>query len=428
MLPLIIPVTALLMGAALLLMGTGLLNTLLALRGVQEGFSDGSMGLIMSGYFVGFFIGTFLALPLISRMGHIRAFAFCAALVACSVLLHELFINPWGWGLSRVLTGTALVILYTIIESWLNAQTPPEQRGRIFAVYMVVNLAALALAQQFLQFGEISGFGFFAVASILVTLSLLPVTWTRVSQPEVQDVQRLPLKKLFNIAPVALYGALLSGLAMGAFWGMSALYAGRIGLDTQGVAMFMTCGILGGVLLQYPLGRYSDTHDRRLVLAVVACASVMAAALLAVLSSVGNWVMLAIAIYGGLAFAVYPLAVAHLVDHLEHKDILAGGSALLLVHGLGAAVGPAVSGWLMTMTGPQALPAYFAATLGTLAMVAVQYLHKEKTESPESPAPFVPMVRTTPTVLEMLPEEDGENISTSANEDSVEEQYRESSG
>ncbi|MAK90935.1 MAG: MFS transporter, partial [Oleibacter sp.] len=313
MLPLIIPVTALLMGAALLLMGTGLLNTLLALRGVQEGFSDGSMGLIMSGYFVGFFIGTFLALPLISRMGHIRAFAFCAALVACSVLLHELFINPWGWGLSRVLTGTALVILYTIIESWLNAQTPPEQRGRIFAVYMVVNLAALALAQQFLQFGEISGFGFFAVASILVTLSLLPVTWTRVSQPEVQDVQRLPLKKLFNIAPVALYGALLSGLAMGAFWGMSALYAGRIGLDTQGVAMFMTCGILGGVLLQYPLGRYSDTHDRRLVLAVVACASVMAAALLAVLSSVGNWVMLAIAIYGGLAFAVYPLAVAHLV-------------------------------------------------------------------------------------------------------------------
>ena len=35
MLPLIIPVTALLMGAALLLMGTGLLNTLLALRGVQ---------------------------------------------------------------------------------------------------------------------------------------------------------------------------------------------------------------------------------------------------------------------------------------------------------------------------------------------------------------------------------------------------------
>ena len=428
MLPLIIPVTALLMGAALLLMGTGLLNTLLALRGVQEGFSDGSMGLIMSGYFVGFFIGTFLALPLISRMGHIRAFAFCAALVACSVLLHELFINPWGWGLSRVLTGTALVILYTIIESWLNAQTPPEQRGRIFAVYMVVNLAALALAQQFLQFGEISGFGFFAVASILVTLSLLPVTWTRVSQPEVQDVQRLPLKKLFNIAPVALYGALLSGLAMGAFWGMSALYAGRIGLDTQGVAMFMTCGILGGVLLQYPLGRYSDTHDRRLVLAVVACASVMAAALLAVLSSVGNWVMLAIAIYGGLAFAVYPLAVAHLVDHLEHKDILAGGSALLLVHGLGAAVGPAVSGWLMTMTGPQALPAYFAATLGTLAMVAVQYLHQEKTESPESPAPFVPMVRTTPTVLEMLPEEDGENISTSANEDSVEEQYRESSG
>ena len=306
-----------------------------------------------------------------------------------------------------------------------SAAEPTEQRGRVFAVYMVVNLGALALAQQFLQFGEIGGFGFFAVASILVSLSLLPVTWTRVSQPEVQDVQRLKLKTLFRIAPVALYGALLSGLAMGAFWGMSAVYAGRIGLDTGGVAMFMSCGILGGVMLQYPLGRYSDHHDRRRVLAVASGVAVVASGLLALLSSMGNWVLLAIAIYGGLAFAVYPLAVAHLVDHLEHKDILAGGSALLLVHGIGAAIGPAASGWLMTVTGPQALPAYFAASLGVLALIAVHYLHKERTESPESPAPFVPMVRTTPTVLEMLPEEDEFDSSV---EETGDEQYRESNG
>ncbi len=417
MLPLIFPITALLTGAALLLLGTGLLNTLLAIRGPLEGYQDSSMGMIMSGYFVGFFVGTFLALRLIQRIGHIRAFAFCAALVSCSALLHVLFINPLAWGLSRVLTGMALVILYTIIESWLNAQTPPEQRGRVFAIYMVVNLVALALAQQFLLFGEASGFALFAVAAILISMSLLPVTWTRVRQPEVQDVKRFSTRRLFKIAPVALYGALLSGLAMGAFWGMGAVYAARLGLDDHGVATFVTCAILGGAAFQFPLGRYSDTHDRRRVVAVVAGLAALAAAMMVPLSQAGWWLMAAIALYGGLAFAVYPLAVAHLVDHLEGDDILAGGSALLLLHGLGAAVGPALVGWLMTVTGPHALPAYFVAVQAILMMMTVQNLQEKTTESPESPAQFVPMVRTTPTVLEMLPEEAEEESPATAQGD-----------
>lgn len=404
MLPLIVPVIALLAGVALLLLGTGLLNTLLAVRGMLEGYQDSSMGLIMSGYFAGFFLGTFLALPLIQRMGHIRAFAFCAALVSCSVLLHALFIHPLAWGLSRVLTGTALVMLYTIIESWLNAQTPAEQRGRVFSVYMIVNLIALALAQQLLRLGDPADFSLFALAAILVSMSLLPVTWTRVRQPEVQDVQRLRLTTLYRTAPVALSAALLSGLAMGAFWGMGAMYAARLGLDDHGVATFVTSAILGGAVMQFPLGRYSDHHDRRRVLAVVAGMAVLAALLIMVTQS-GNWLMPAIALYGGMAFAVYPLAVAHLVDHLEGPDILAGGSALLLVHGVGAATGPALAGWLMTITGPGALPVYFAVVQGLLLLVAVRNLQGKVTESPESPAPFVPMVRTTPTVLEMLPEE-----------------------
>ncbi|MAG43691.1 MAG: MFS transporter, partial [Oceanospirillaceae bacterium] len=145
------PVLSLLAGVSLLLLGSGLLNTLLAVRGSEESFSDQAMGLIMSGYFVGFFVGTFLALPLIRRVGHIRTFAMCAAVGSVSVLLHDAFATPWAWGGLRILTGTALVILYTVIESWLNATTPPQNRGQVFAVYMVVNLGALAVSQQFMS-------------------------------------------------------------------------------------------------------------------------------------------------------------------------------------------------------------------------------------------------------------------------------------
>lgn len=406
MLPAVLPIGALLIGVALLLLGSGLLNTLLAIRGGLEGYSDGSMGFIMSGYFIGFFVGTFLALPLIQRIGHIRAFAFCAALASCSVLVHVLIVHPAAWLLLRITMGITLVILYTVIESWLNGFTPPAQRGRVFAIYMIVNLVALALAQQLLRFGLASEFTLFAIAAILICCSLLPITWTRLVQPDVTKVSKIHYRDLYKTAPVAMMGALLSGLAMGAFWGMSAVYGRRIGLDNSDVATYISCSIAGGALLQLPLGRYSDTHDRRKVLAVVCLLAALAALLLAVLSPFGRWIMLGGALYGGLAFAVYPVTVAHLNDHLGPEDMLAGSSGILLIHGIGAAIGPALSGQLMTVFGEQALPLYFAVMQFALCLFAVKQMRRKVEDDVDHPTHFVPMVRTTPSALEMLPDEE----------------------
>ena len=48
---------ALLFGMFLLMLGNCVQGTLLGIRGSLEGFSAGSMSLIMSGYFVGFLFG-----------------------------------------------------------------------------------------------------------------------------------------------------------------------------------------------------------------------------------------------------------------------------------------------------------------------------------------------------------------------------------
>lgn len=411
MIRLIVPIISLLTGVALLLLGTGLLNTLLALRGNLEGYTASKLGLIMSGYFVGFFIGTFVALPLIQRIGHIRTFAFCAAMISGSVLLHSLLVSPWAWFLIRILTGTMIVVLYTVIEGWLNGQTPPEKRGRVFSIYMAVNLGALALAQQLVRIASPAEFTLFAISALLLSCSLAPVTLTRLAQPVVSDISRMPLKTLYGIAPVAVAASLLSGLAMGAFWGLGAVYAGRIGLASNDVATFMSCAIIGGVLGQFPLGRYSDSHDRRWVLVATSLVAVSAAMLLIALSAAGRWVMLAISLYGAMAFATYPVAVAHMIDHLPREKMLAGGSALLLVHGVGAALGPALAGQCMQWFGVHALPAYFAVMQSALVLFAIakigtaQKLREGLTELTENVGHFVPMLRTTPTALEMVPDE-----------------------
>ncbi|HEX5352728.1 MAG TPA: MFS transporter [Rhodanobacteraceae bacterium] len=405
------PVASLLIGTALLLLGVGLLNTLIPLRGIAADYSGTLLGGLTSAYYAGYFIGTLAMPPLVRRIGHIRAFAFCAACAACVALLHALGSNPVVWLLLRLLTGIVLVGLYAIIESWLNAQSTPGQRGTVFAAYMVVNLCALALGQQFLRIGGQS-FVLFTVVALAVCAATLPVLLTRQAQPQQQATPKLQLGLLFNAAPTAGAGALLSGLAMGAFWGLLPVYAHRVGFDTSTVGTYMSIAILGGAALQWPLGRLSDHRDRRIVLMWVAAAATLLA--LAALATGGReWLAMGlIFLFGGMAFAIYPIVVAHLVEHVPQDSLMAASSTILLVYGVGSAAGPLVAGVLMSGVGPWALFAWFAGTHAALAGY-VAYRYGVRRREPLRERKFRPMLRTTPTVMRLLrvqspPREHGE--------------------
>ncbi|MGE8498649.1 MAG: MFS transporter [Pseudomonas sp.] len=400
---LIAPISSLLGGVALLLLGNGLLNTLLTLRGVAEGYSTGMLGLIMSGYFVGFLLGTWLAIPLVRRVGHIRAFAFCAALAAITALLHVLLVNPWIWLGLRVLYGVALVGLYMVIESWLNAQAPNDKRGQVFAVYMAVNLGALAAAQQLLSLADPGEFLLFALAAILISAALMPIMLTRQAQPSVPDTMHTNVRKLAGIAPLPIAAAALSGLALGGFWGMAPVYASLNGFDASGVGLMMSSAILGGALLQWPIGRFSDSHDRRWVLFWVVSAAVVVSLLMSLLPA-GRLLLGLMFVFGGLSFAIYPIAVAQLIDQLHSDEILSGSSSLLMMNGIGAVGGPMLAGVLMQYAGAAALPLYFAATLGLLAAYTLYRLRHVSDLVAGEHAHFMPMLRTSHTVLEMMPD------------------------
>ncbi len=399
----IAPIGSLLSGVALLLLGNGLLNTLLTLRGVAEGYSSGLLGLLMSGYFVGYLLGTWLTVPLIRRVGHIRTFACCAAVCAIIALLHLILVNPWIWMVLRVLYGIALVTLYMVIESWLNAQVANDSRGRVFALYMAVNLGALALAQQLLNLASPLEFLLFTLASILICAALVPITLTRQMQPTLPDTPHTQLRELLKIAPLSVVAAGLSGLALGAFWGLTPVYASRIGMDTTGVGLLMGTTILGGALLQWPIGRFSDTHDRaKVMLCIVFLAALLALAISQLPS--GPLLLGAFFLWGGLAFSIYSIAVARMVDQLHPDEILSGSSGLLLVNGLGSALGPLLAGQAMYQLGPRGLPLYCALVLGLLALYIAHRLRRVSDILSEPHAHFTPMLRTSHTVLELMPE------------------------
>ena len=395
--------SSLLLGVAALLMGTGLFGTLLAVRGGLQGYTPGVLGLVMSGYFVGYLLGTFINPRIITRVGHIRAFAIFAALASSTAILHALSTAPLWWGLLRVVTGACMVGLYTVVESWLNTQASTEQRGRVFASYMVVNFLALAAGQALLALYPAAGFELFGIVAVLLSLSLIPVALTSITQPQPVHAPNLGLRGLFRKSPVGMAGAFWSGLALGAFWGVGAASAQRFGFSEGGVALFMSSTILGGALLQWPIGRWSDRSGdrRRILLAVTTAASLVA--LLGFLngSSSPRLLMLIMFVFGGLAFAIYPVSIALTNDRLGTEEMLQGSSSLLLLNGAGASIGPALAGQVMNVIGPGALLLHFSLALGVLAA----YTLWRMSVSPEAPAAnttFQPMVRTSPEALHLL--------------------------
>lgn len=400
----ILPISALLFGTATLLLGSGLLGTLIGVRGSIEGYGDQALGLIMSGYFLGFFLGTFTAPGLIRRMGHIRAFSFFGSLVAITVLLHAIWVHPVAWGLLRIGSGLAFVGLFTVIESWMNGAVDGAQRGRVFAIYMAINLVALAIGQQLLRLAPVESFALFSLVAILVCAAMLPVTATRMAQPVMQPARRIGARALFHLAPAAAVGAVISGMAVGTFWGLGPVFARRLGFGIEEVAFFMTVTIVGGALLQWPVGRLSDSGDRRRTLVLV-CVGASVAAGLAVLFS-GAALYLIFFFFGGLSFTVYPVVVAHLLDHVSVEDLLPTCSTVLLLNGLGAALGPALTGFAMSRFGPDAFPGMLMLLHAALAVYVVQRLFVRHREAPGE-VHFHPMVRTSPTVLELLPEAGG---------------------
>ncbi|MGA7297692.1 MAG: MFS transporter [Rhodanobacteraceae bacterium] len=396
-------VASLLLSTILLLLGVGLLNTLIPLRGQELGFSVTLLGALTSVYYVGYFIGTFTLPPLIHRIGHIRAFAFCTALVAALVLLQAIGSAYWLWLVLRIVQGLALVGLYAIIESWLNVAAEPTHRNAVFSVYMMLNLGSLALAQQFLRIqGE--AFVLFSVVAILVCVAILPVATTRQLQPQIKSIPKLNVGRLYRLVPTALAGALFSGLTMGALWGLLPLYARAIDFAPSDIGTYMSIAILGGAVLQWPLGRLSDRHDRRLALAIIsAAAAAVALAILVVPADNHALAMTLIFAFGGMIFAIYPIAMAHLVDYLPREELLSASSSVLLVNGIGSALGPLLAGALMNVLQPWLLFVWFASLNGLLASYAL-YRFARRKRSPTDDNSFVPMVRTSPVALDMHPD------------------------
>ena len=401
---LITPIAALLLSVFILFLGNGLQGTILPIRGGFEYFSSVELGVLGAVYYAGFTIGCLVGPWAVRRAGHIRAFAVFTTIASSSAIMHAMFVDPFPWYFFRGLTGLCFAGIFMVIESWLNENSSNENRGQVLSIYQIVSLGALTGGQLLINLANPGGFELFALITVLISLAIVPVSLTTATQPAPIQQFRLRLRWLYRISPVGAMGCLTVGFANGAFWGLAPVFAQRSDLTLEQISYFMSAAIIGGALFQWPLGRLSDRIDRRYVVTIACVCGALAGAGLAYVGGRSFESLLVLGlVFGGFAFPLYSLCIAHANDMVEPGDRVDVSSGLLLIFGIGAVLGPFIASAVMDLAGHRAMFLYTAAVHLMMAAFTVYRTRRREAVAPAERDDFVAVPPSSPEVFAIDP-------------------------
>lgn len=375
----ILPISALLLGSFFLLFAGGINSLILPVRGSAEGFSALSLGLLGTGWAIGYVSGCLFTARLVQRVGHIRAFSVMCSLAGIVILAQLLVMSPHSWIPLRALQGFCFAGAAMIVESWLSERAEPSTRGRIFGVYTMVNLFASTAGQMTLTLGDTNGYLFFVLGAMFYSLALIPTAASSTATPQPLVSVKLDIRALWRNSPVAVFAVFMVGISNASFGTLAAVYGSGIGLEVTSIALFSSIPILIGAVSQIPVGILSDRLDRRKVLVGVAAIALLADISFVLLSPESRLANIALAgLFGGAIFAMYPVIIAHANDHADGNFIRISGG-LLLVFGVGSIIGPLVAGWAMSAFGSQGL---FLTTAVAHVLIILQAIYRISKRAP----------------------------------------------
>jgi len=404
---------ALFTGMGLIMLAHGYQGSLLGVRAVQENFSLTATGFMLSGYYVGYFIGAKTIPGFILRVGHIRVFAAFASIASIVILMHSIFINPITWFILRIITGISMVSLYTIAESWLNDRSSNKNRGSVLSIYMVIQFGAMALGMFFLNFSSPKNFQPFILVSLFMSLSLIPILLTKRKAPNFKKISEMSLKDLYKASPLGMVGSLLYGTTQSALFSLLAVYAASMNFTIFEISLVTFLLAISGAIAQWPIGKISDNFDRRKVItyttfgsAFFAICSIFSAGQMYLpgdLATTKIWFYLFLVLFSFCSLPMFAIIFAHTNDFIPKEKFVSAGAGLQFAFGLGAISGPFLCASFMNIVGPNGyfiFLMFFHSLIGLFAIYRMRV--RDVKENPDSQ--FTPMPQTiTPLGLELNP-------------------------
>ena len=404
---------ALFLGMGFLMMAYGFQGSLLGVRAVREDFSLTSTGFMMSGYFVGYFIGAATIPKFISRVGHIRVFAAFASLASLVILVHSVLISPFIWFILRVLTGISMVCIYTVAESWLNDRSSNKNRGSVLSIYMVILYGAMGVGMFLLNFSKPENFQPFILISVITSAALIPILLTKKKPPTFKKIKVMTLKDLYDASPFGMVSSLFYGTIQSALFTLLAVYATSMNFTILEISIVTFLLAISGAVAQFPIGKISDIYDRRKVIVF----STFSAAIFSILAIIATrqmylpdgiatsktWFYIFFILFSFCSLPMFSLILAHTNDYISKDKFVAAGAGLQFAFGLGAMSGPLLCSIFMDLVGSNGFFIFLFIFHSIIGIFGIYRMKVRATvDNPDSQ--FVAMPQTiTPAGIELNP-------------------------
>ena len=404
---------ALFLGMSFIMMAYGFQGSLLGVRAVQEEFSLTATGFMMSGYFVGYFIGAATIPNIISRVGHIRVFAAFASLASLVILIHSIVISPLIWFLLRVLTGISMVCIYTVAESWLNDRSNNKNRGSVLSIYMVILYGSLGIGMFLLNFSSPKNFQPFILISVITSLALIPILLTKKKPPTFKRIRAMTLKELYDSSPFGMVSSFLYGVVQSALFTLLAVYATSMNFKILEISIVTFLLAISGAIAQFPVGKISDIYDRRKVIvfstfgaAIFSLLTIMVSRQMYLpggLATSKTWFYIFFVLFSFCSLPMFSLILAHTNDYISKEKFVAAGAGLQFIFGFGAISGPFLCSIIMDIIGSNGFFIFLFFFHSLIGIYGIYRMRIRPTvDNPDSQ--FVAMPQTiTPAGIELNP-------------------------
>jgi MFS family permease len=386
---------ALMLGMLLLMLGNGLQGTLLGVRGSIENISPEWLGYVMSGYFVGFLASSKLTPYLLKRVGHVRVFAALGSVVSAAFILFPVWVDPWFWMILRIIVGFCFCGIYIVAESWLNDSSDNETRGQALSLYLIVQMAGIVAGQLLLNIADPGGYELFVLITVLVSISFAPILLSSSRAPMFELSRPMSLKELVVASPLGCFGMFMLGGVFAALFGMAAIYANQSGLTIAQTSYFVTAIYCGGLILQYPIGWFSDRMDRRILIILTAGICALTCLLAVLVKGTFIWLLVVAFVVGGTTNPLYSLLIAYTNDFLETDQMAAASAGMLFINGIGAMSGPIIVGYLMNRLGSASFFIFISVLMSLVCVYGLYRMSQRATVSVEDTAPYLPITSRT---------------------------------
>lgn len=400
-------VIAPLLSLVIVMLGNGFFTTFTSLRFSIEGYPNFVVGVLGGAYYLGMMLGALYVERLISRIGHIRSFALMASINSVIIVVQSFYIDPYSWTLYRILTGFCTSGFFIAIESWLLLSSGLRSRGKLLSLYMLTLYLAQGFGQFILNASPLQSLIPFAITVILSSLSVIPVSMMRSSGPVLLESAITNVFQIIKRSPLGPIGCFVSGLMMSSFYGLAPIFGREIHLSLFQISQIMGFTIMGGLLLQWPIGHLSDIFNRRKVIIGVAFALMIVTFALYHSTHFHYYLLLALMVlFGGISFTLYPLAITYTCDHFSDKKVIGITCALLLVYGVGCIVGPLISPFFMSYFGPSGLFLYMSILCALYIIICMWRVLHSKPLSEDEQSDYLPLPRATSIALYLDPKSD----------------------